>query len=98
LALIPQFSWQWGTVYIALVLMAWVFFWHHAPRVSAAPDEPSAAPASPRAPFAATYRVAGLVAFTAAYCYVALRPCWIAFFESPWPLFLRAGLFQRAPS
>jgi hypothetical protein len=49
---------------------------------------------SPREPFA----LAGLIAFTIFYIYVALTPCWIAFLESPWRLFLRPGHWGHIPS
>ncbi len=114
LAIIPQFSWQWGTVFFGMVMLAWLLFWHHSLMVhipssrgipglwwiapSAPTDSGSAAGArriafSPREPYA----VAGLIAFTAVFTYVALTPCWIAFFESPWRLFLRPGLSDYVP-
>lgn len=121
LALIPQFSWQWGTVFIGLGVAAWVLFCHHSIMVRTTresglpaglrsmealdpPAQPAPAPVPAHGPWARRmaprdlYIVAGLVAFTVTYLYVGLTPCWIAFHESPWPMFLRKDLFELAPS
>jgi hypothetical protein len=98
---IPQFSWKWGTVFIRITLFAWLLFVHRGLIVHTQPASslfrgltglswmgasPLGRPgSSPREPFL----VVGLLAFAAAYMYVALAPCWVAFLESPWAVFLR---------
>ncbi len=122
-ALVPQFTWQWGTLFLALSGVAWLLFvvharfaldrraefvpalsWSEAFRPVGGADDSPDAPAWPggrrwrigdRAQ-REFYALIGLFAFLAVYAYCALYPCWIAFLDSPWPLFLGRELWDVA--
>ncbi len=117
LPLIPQFTWQWGVVFLGLSVAAWLTFWFHVPIAAAPPGAHIASrwlgvlapPDTGRIWLDDERRwrfrdhlhregfvMCGLLGLAATYAYVGLRPCWIAFADSPCAEFLRPELHTLA--
>ena len=110
--LLPQFTWTWGIVFLALSGFAWFLALLHE-RFRRAPHSrlypgfgwwEAVRPVAPKKTLPLWGRVwrewfvlAGLLAFSVAYGYCVLVPAYVAFRFSPWAVFLDTRLWPYLP-
>ena len=109
IALIPQFTWHWGAVFVALSACGWMLIWVTTRSLgfSLYKREPHGgsleklfrlswgAGSGDRgvATMREIYVLIGWATFMGAYYFFALRPCWIVMRYSPWAVFSRDDLW-----
>ncbi len=109
-AFLPQFTWQWGAIFVCLSAFCWMLIWSHVRRFLIPYSTEAGASrrlekllgihavAGAGNPTIARMRMfyvgIGWLVLLVTYCFFAIRPCWIVIRYSPWAVLCRRELWQ----